>query len=94
VSLLPWVGLTGVCPGPIVRSRSDLTEACPRRWENAAGLGRHLSQWLLARGEVVLDVPPSATRRVRELSRGGGRKNGVIDAAAAGIAAAQGDARP
>jgi len=43
---------------------------------------------------VVLDVPPSATRRVRELSRGGGRKNGVIDAAAAGIAAAQGDARP
>jgi hypothetical protein len=68
-----------------------------RRWavENASGLGRHLTQWLLARGEVVLDVSPSATARVRQLSRGGGRKNDVIDAAAAAtIAAAQGDARP
>ena len=25
--------------------------------ENAEGLGHHLAQWLLARGEVVLDVP-------------------------------------
>lgn len=67
-----------------------------RRWavENASGLGRHLAQWLLARGEMVLDVSPAATARVRQLSRGGGRKNDVIDAAAAAtIAAAQGDAR-
>jgi len=56
-----------------------------RRWavENTRGLGRHLAQWLLARGEVVEDVPSTATARVRELSRGGGRKNDVIDAAAA-----------
>jgi transposase len=68
-----------------------------RRWvvENAAGLGRHLAQWLLARGEVVLDVSSTATARVRQLSRGGGRKNDKIDAAAAAtIAAVQGDARP
>jgi transposase len=47
-----------------------------RRWavENAEGLGRHLSSWLLARGEDVVDVPSAATARVRQLSRGGGRK--------------------
>ena len=30
-----------------------------RRWavENARGLGRHLAQWLIARGEQVHDVP-------------------------------------
>ena len=56
-----------------------------RRWavENARGLGRHLAQWLLARGETVVDVSAAATRRVRELSRGGRRKTDVIDAAAA-----------
>jgi transposase len=48
-----------------------------RRWavENARGLGRHLAQWLVAREEVVDDVPSTATARVRELSRGGRRKN-------------------
>ena len=67
-----------------------------RRWavENAHGLGRHLAQWLLARGELVADVPATATARVRELSRGRG-KNDVIDAAAgASVAALHGDARP
>jgi transposase len=61
-----------------------------RTWavENARGLGRHLAQWLLARGETVVDVPATATRRVRELSRGGRRKNDVIDAAAAASVAA------
>lgn len=76
--------------------------AWARRWpqrewavENARGLGRHLAQWLLARGEVVRDVPATATTRVRELSRGGRRKNDVIDAAAAAsVAALQGDATP
>ena len=65
-----------------------------RRWavENARGLGRHLSQWLIARGEVVVDVPSTATARVRELSKGGRRKTDVIDAAAAAcVAALQGD---
>jgi transposase len=68
-----------------------------RRWavENAHGLGRHVTQWLLARGEVVADVPSTATARVRELSRGGRRKNDVIDAAAAAsVAALHGDANP
>jgi hypothetical protein len=66
-----------------------------RRWavENARGLGRDLAQWLVARGEVVLDVPCSATARVRELSRGSRRKTDVIDAAAAAsVAALHGDA--
>ncbi len=68
-----------------------------RRWaiENARGLGRHLSSWLLARGEQVIDVPATATARVRQLSRGGGRKNDRIDAAAAAcVAVMQGDAMP
>jgi transposase len=61
-------------------------EFSERRWavENAHGLGRHLAQWLVARGEQVDDVTSTATARVRELSRGGQRKNDVIDAAAAG----------
>jgi transposase len=61
--------------------------------ENARGLGRHLAQWLVARDEVVVDVACTATARIRELSRGGGRKNDVIDAAAAAsVAALHGDA--
>jgi transposase len=66
-----------------------------RRWavEGARGLGRHLAQWLVAREEVVWDVPSTATARVRELSRGSRRKTDVIDAAAAAsVAALQGDA--
>ena len=76
----------------LLRWSEQFTE---RLWavENARGLGRHLSQWLVARDEVVLDVSTSATARVRELSRGGRRKNDVIDAAAAAsVAAMQGDA--
>src|SRR3712207_414414 len=68
-----------------------------RRWavENARGLGRHLAQWLLARGETVVDVPATATTRIRELSRGGRRKNDALDAAAAAsVAALQGAATP
>ena len=66
-----------------------------RRWavENARGLGCHLTQWLIARDEHVVDVATTATARVRELSRGGCRKNDVIDAsAAASVAALHGDA--
>ncbi|MFC7657124.1 IS110 family transposase [Pseudonocardia benzenivorans] len=61
-----------------------------RRWaiENAAGMGYHLASWLLARGEHVVDVSPRSTARVRQLSRGGRRKNDRIDAAAAACAAA------
>ena len=66
-----------------------------RRWavENARGLGCHLAQWFVARDEAVVDVATTATSRVRELSRGGRRKNDVIDAAAAAsVAALYGDA--
>jgi len=46
-------------------------------------------------GEIVLDVPATATARVRELSRGGRRKTDTLDsAAAASVAALHGDARP
>lgn len=66
--------------------------------ENASGLGHHLTQWLISRGEAVVDVPSTATARVRELSRGGRRKNDRIDAAAVACVAcvtfSQGDFRP
>ena len=68
-----------------------------RRWavENARGLGRHLALWLVARGELVQDVPSTATARIRQLSRGNRRKNDVIDAsAAASVAALSGDGNP
>ncbi|MGO4202084.1 IS110 family transposase [Rhodococcus sp. TAF43] len=63
--------------------------------ENASGLGHHLTQWMISRGEAVVDIPSTATARVRELSRGGRRKNDRIDAAAAAcVAFSQGDFRP
>ena len=75
--------------GPVVvRGRES-------RWavENARGLGCHLAHWLVAQEETVLDASTAATARVRELSRGGPRKNDVMDtAAAASVAALQGDA--
>ncbi|WP_414478883.1 IS110 family transposase [Rhodococcus opacus] len=53
------------------------------------------TQWLIGRGEAVVDEPSTATARVRELSRGGRRKNDRIDAAAAAcVAFSQGDFRP
>ncbi|MEU5437962.1 hypothetical protein AB0G73_31950 [Streptomyces sp. NPDC020719] len=66
-----------------------------RTWAmDTNGLGRHPAPWLTARGERVVDVPASATSRVRELSRGGGRKHGQIDAAAAAtVACLHGDGR-
>ena len=47
-----------------------------RRWavENARGLGRHLAQWLVARGEIVDDVPSTATARVRDCRAVGGAR--------------------
>ncbi|MBA2312087.1 MAG: transposase [Actinobacteria bacterium] len=43
-----------------------------RRWavENARGLGRHLAQWLVARGEHVEDVPSTATASARAVAWG------------------------
>ncbi|MFF5033028.1 IS110 family RNA-guided transposase [Nocardia salmonicida] len=68
-----------------------------RYWaiENADGLGHNLTQWLISHGERVVDVPPTATAKIRALSRGGRRKNDPIDAAAAAcVAAIRGESRP
>lgn len=68
-----------------------------RRWAmgNTEGLGPHLALWLAAIGELVVDVGPTATARVRQLSPCGRRENDRIDAAAAAcVAALHGDARP
>ncbi|UUU19097.1 hypothetical protein [Streptomyces sp. DSM 40750] len=54
--------------------------------EDANRLGRHLAQWLVARSETVVDVPASATSRVRQLTCGGGRKNDRINPAAGATA--------
>ena len=53
-----------------------------RTWavEGAAGLGRLLAQRLVARGEIVLDVPATLAARARMLARGHGRKTDGIDA--------------
>ena len=55
--------------------------------ENAGGLGRHLTQRLVAAGESVVDVPPRLSARVRVLSSGNARKNDGLDALATALAA-------
>jgi transposase len=64
-----------------------------RRWamENARGLGRHLAGRLVAAGEVVVDVPPKLSARVRVLSSGNARKNDELDALATALAASRND---
>jgi transposase len=58
-----------------------------RRWavEGARGLGHGLSQWLVAEGESVVDVPARLVARVRLLSGGG--KSDRADARAIALAA-------
>jgi transposase len=58
-----------------------------RRWaiEGARGLGQPLAQWLVGRGEAVMDVPARLVRRVREL--GGSDKSDAKDARAIAEAA-------
>jgi transposase len=62
-----------------------------RRWavENASGLGRHLAGRLAASGELVVDVPPKLSARVRVLSSGNARKNDGLDALATALAASR-----
>ncbi len=55
--------------------------------ENANGLGRVLAQQLVARGEVVVDVPAALACRARKLSGNSGRKTDEFDARAVAIAA-------
>lgn len=53
-----------------------------RRWgvEGASGNGRVVSQWLLADGEQVVDIPAKLSARVRLLSTGHNRKSDEADA--------------
>ena len=59
-----------------------------RTWavEGAKGVGLHLAQRLLADGEVVIDVPPKLSARVRVLDGGSGRKTDATDAHAIAVA--------
>jgi transposase len=60
------------------------------RWwavEGANGLGRTLTHKLASAGEVVVDVPPKLSARVRVLSVGNGRKNDGLDATFTALAA-------
>lgn len=59
-----------------------------RMWaiESAAGLGKLLSQQLLAAGEHVVDVPPTLTARVRLLGASKAAKNDGNDALSTAIA--------
>ena len=62
-----------------------------RRWavENACGLGRHLTTRLATSDELVVDVPPKLSARVRVLSTGNARKNDGVDALATALAASR-----
>ncbi len=64
-----------------------------RRWavEGSGGLGRPIAQRLVARGEVVVDVPAKLAARVRLLSTGNERKSDKVDATSAALAAHHGE---
>jgi len=61
----------------------------PRTWaiEAASGLGALLAQQLVAAGEVVLDVPPALSARVRLLDTGRNDKTDPHDARSAAVVA-------
>ena len=61
----------------------------PRTWavEGATGTGALLAQQLVAAGEVVLDVPPTLSARVRLLDAGRSDKTDSHDARSAAIVA-------
>ena len=60
-----------------------------RTWaiESAGGLGYLLAQQLVARGEKVLDVPPTLASRIRVLATGRSNKNDPNDALSVAVAA-------
>ena len=59
--------------------------------ESAGGLGYLLSQQLVSAGEVVFDVPPVLSARVRLLGSGRSQKNDPNDARSVAIAALRSD---
>lgn len=64
-----------------------------RRWAvgGSGGLGRPVAQRLVARGEVVVDVPAELSSRVRLLSTGNEPKSDKIDATFTALAAHHGE---
>jgi transposase len=60
-----------------------------RLWavESAAGMGYLLSQQLVAKGEEVVDVPPTLSSRIRVLASGKSNKNDPNDARSVAVAA-------
>ena len=53
-----------------------------RTWaiEGCNGIGKHIANRLLADGELVVDVPPKLSARVRVFATGQGRKTDATDA--------------
>ncbi len=65
------------------RAMLSLAKRYPQRtWaiEGCHGIGRHLAMRLLADGEIVIDVPPKLSARVRMFATGQGRKTDATDA--------------
>jgi transposase len=54
--------------------------------EGCAGIGRHIAQRLVADGEIVVDVPPKLSARVRVFDTGQGRKTDAADAHSIAVA--------
>ena len=77
--------------GKIRRDTYYYAEPPERRWavENAGGLGRHLAGRLASSGELVVEVAPKLSARVRMLSSGNARKNDGVDALATALAASR-----
>src|SRR3954454_22992400 len=69
------------CAG-FARMRRDVAGFTDRVWaiEGCRGIGRHDAQRLLAAGEVVVDVPPKLSAKVRVYAVGQGRKTDATDA--------------
>jgi transposase len=55
--------------------------------EGSNGIGRHISQRLVADGETVLDVPAKLSARARVFATGQGRKTDPVDAHSVAVAA-------
>jgi hypothetical protein len=55
--------------------------------EGAKGLGRSISQILVARNQAVVDVPATLSMQIRVLTTGGGHKTDPQDARAVALAA-------
>src|SRR3954468_1883571 len=69
------------CAG-FARMRRDVAGFTDRVWaiEGCRGIGRRVAQRLLTAGEVVVDVPPKLSAKVRVYAVGQGRKTDATDA--------------